>query len=45
MRFAAKGWDVLAVDNYLRRNIARDTSSEALIEAPNLVDLDLDFLA
>lgn len=38
MRFAAKGWDVLAVDNYLRRNIARDTSSEALIEAPNLVD-------
>jgi UDP-sulfoquinovose synthase len=38
MRFAAKGWDVLAVDNYLRRNIARETSSEALVEAPNLVD-------
>jgi len=38
MRFAAKGWDVMAVDNYLRRNIARETSSEALIEAPNLVD-------
>lgn len=38
MRFAAKGWDVMAVDNYLRRNIARETSSEALVEAPNLVD-------
>ncbi len=38
MRFAAKGWEVLAVDNYLRRNIARETSSEALVEAPNLVD-------
>lgn len=38
MRFAAKGCEVMAVDNYLRRNIARDTSSEALIEAPNLVD-------
>ncbi len=38
MRFAATGWDVLAVDNYLRRNIARETSSEPLVEAPNLVD-------
>ncbi len=38
MHFAARGWEVLAVDNYLRRNIARETSSEALVEAPNLVD-------
>ena len=38
MHFAARGWDVLAVDNYMRRNIARETSSEALVEAPNLVD-------
>ena len=36
MRFAAKGWDVLVVDNYLRRRIARETSSEPLIEAPRL---------
>jgi UDP-sulfoquinovose synthase len=32
--FAARGWEVLAVDNYMRRNIARETSSEALVEAP-----------
>jgi UDP-sulfoquinovose synthase len=38
MHFAARGWDVLAVDNYMRRNIARETGSEALVEAPNLVD-------
>jgi UDP-sulfoquinovose synthase len=38
MHFAARGWDVLAVDNYMHRNIARETSSEALVEAPNLVD-------
>ena len=38
MHFAARGWEVLAVDNYLRRNIARDTSSEPLVEAPNLHD-------
>ncbi len=38
MRFAARGWDVMAVDNYLRRNVARETSSEALVEAPNLFD-------
>jgi len=38
MHFAKKGHLVLTVDNYLRRNIARATSSEALLEAPNLND-------
>ena len=36
MAFAAQGHEVCAVDNYLRRNIARDTDSEALIPCPNL---------
>ena len=38
MDLATKGHDVWVMDNYLRRNIARDTKSEALIEAPNLFD-------
>jgi len=38
MDFAAKGHEVLVVDNYLRRNIAMETCSEALIPLPNLVD-------
>lgn len=38
MSFAAKGHDVCVVDNYLRRNIARETSSEALFDNPNLPD-------
>jgi UDP-sulfoquinovose synthase len=38
MHFAARGHEVLGVDNYLRRNIARDTSSEALMPNPNLMD-------
>jgi UDP-sulfoquinovose synthase len=38
MHFAARGHDVLAVDNYLRRNLARETSSEALIPSPHLPD-------
>ncbi|MEX2650477.1 MAG: NAD-dependent epimerase/dehydratase family protein [Alphaproteobacteria bacterium] len=38
MRFAAKGHQVLAIDNYLRRRIAQETCSEALIPAPNLDD-------
>jgi UDP-sulfoquinovose synthase len=38
MDFAAKGHDVMVVDNYLRRTIARSTRSEALLEAPNLDD-------
>jgi len=38
MRFAALGHEVLTLDNYLRRNIARETCSEALIPTPNLVD-------
>ncbi|MFQ5537016.1 MAG: NAD-dependent epimerase/dehydratase family protein [Gemmatimonadota bacterium] len=38
MKFAALGHEVMAVDNYLRRTIARQTSSEALMENPNLED-------
>jgi UDP-sulfoquinovose synthase len=38
MHFAAKGHQVMAIDNYLRRRIAQETGSEALIPAPNLVD-------
>jgi UDP-sulfoquinovose synthase len=38
MRFAALGHDVLVVDNYLRRRIAQETSSEPLIPTPNLKD-------
>lgn len=38
MCFAAQGHDVLATDNYLRRNIARETSSEPLFDNPNLPD-------
>ncbi|HEY1299359.1 MAG TPA: NAD-dependent epimerase/dehydratase family protein [Stellaceae bacterium] len=36
MHFAAAGHEVMVVDNYLRRMIARSTGSEALFEAPNL---------
>jgi len=36
MAFAAKGHDVCVIDNYLRRTIARQTQSEALIPNPNL---------
>lgn len=36
MALANKGHDVCVIDNYLRRNIARQTSSEALIDSPNL---------
>jgi UDP-sulfoquinovose synthase len=45
MDFAAKGHDVMVVDNYLRRTIARSTRSEALLEAPNLDDRAELFLA
>lgn len=38
MALAANGDEVMVADNYLRRNIARQTSSEALIEGPNLHD-------
>jgi len=38
MAFAAKGHDVWAVDNYLRRTIAQQTRSEALLPMPNLDD-------
>jgi len=36
MSMAAKGHDVCVMDNYLRRNMARETNSEALILTPNL---------
>jgi UDP-sulfoquinovose synthase len=36
MHFAARGHQVTVVDNYLRRRLARETRSEALLEAPNL---------
>jgi UDP-sulfoquinovose synthase len=36
MHFAVRGHDVTVVDNYLRRTIAKETDSEALIEGPNL---------
>ena len=36
MSFAAKGHEVTVVDNYLRRRIALETDSEALIATPNL---------
>ncbi len=38
MSLAARGDEVMAVDNYLRRTIARQTSSEALMPHPNLED-------
>jgi UDP-sulfoquinovose synthase len=36
MHFAARGHEVRVVDNYLRRQIALETCSEALIPTPNL---------
>ena len=36
MAFAAKGYDVKVVDNYFRREAARDTNSEALVVNPDL---------
>ncbi len=36
MAFAAKGHEVCVIDNYLRRTIARQTSSESLLDNPNL---------
>lgn len=36
MHFASRGHEVVAVDNYLRRTIARQTSSEGLMHSPNL---------
>ena len=38
MHLAAKGHEVWTIDNYLRRQIALETSSEALIPTPNLND-------
>lgn len=36
MHFAARGHEVWAVDNYLRRTMALETSSEALFQNPDL---------
>jgi len=38
MAFAAQSHDVCVADNYLRRQIAMDTESEALIPTPNLIE-------
>ncbi len=38
MAFAHKGHEVCVMDNYLRRNIAMETSSESLVPSPNLDD-------
>ncbi len=38
MRLSSLGHDVLAVDNYLRRRICRETSSEPLYEVPDLAE-------
>lgn len=38
MELAAAGHDVTVLDNYLRRNVAQETNSEALIASPNLVE-------
>lgn len=38
MAFAAKGHDVYVIDNYLRRTVAQQTQSEALMPNPNLND-------
>ena len=36
MDMAAKGHEVCIMDNYMRRNIARETCSEALMQNPNM---------
>ena len=36
MHLSARGHEVMAVDNYLRRRLARETDSEILFETPNL---------
>lgn len=38
MAFAAKGHEVHVIDNYLRRTVAQQTQSEALMYNPNLND-------
>ncbi len=38
MAFASKGHEVCVADNYLRRNMSRETCSEALMPNPNLHD-------
>jgi len=45
MRFASKGHRVTAVDNYLRRTLAEETQSEALISTPNLLERSAIFKA
>jgi UDP-sulfoquinovose synthase len=38
MQMAAEGHQVTVLDNYLRRNIARETNSDSLVSSPNLVE-------
>ena len=36
MKFSSDGHEVIAVDNYLRRNIAKETDSDPLMQNPKL---------
>lgn len=38
MRFAMRGHEVWTADNYLRRQMALETCSEALVPTPNLTE-------
>ena len=38
MRLVARGDDVMVVDNYLHRSLARETGSEPLVATPNLIE-------
>ncbi|MBF0353678.1 MAG: NAD-dependent epimerase/dehydratase family protein [Alphaproteobacteria bacterium] len=38
MNLAAHGHEIIVADNYLRRSLCRETSSEPLFEVPNLQD-------
>lgn len=38
MALTMRGHEICAIDNYLRRNIARETNSEPLIACPNLTE-------
>ncbi len=36
MHLSANGYDVMVVDNYMRRNLSRDENSQPLFDVPNL---------
>lgn len=43
MHFAAKGHEVMALDNYLRRTISLETDSNPLVERPNMAERSILF--